>query len=120
MDTIDIRKIKPYLEKKKVKGKTYYQLVRKARVDGKVKRVWTKYLGSAEAIERVYNEYEDIISNQQIKSFEYGRTAALMSISEELNFVDIVNKHTNKKMNMLNIVWVAHCFDPAQHKDQKL
>ena len=97
MDTIDIRKIKPYLEKKKIKGKTYYQLVRKARVDGKVKRVWTKYLGSAEAIERVYDEYEGIISNQLIKSFEYGRTAALMSISEELNFVDIVNKHTNKK-----------------------
>ena len=97
MDTAAIRKIKPYLEKKIVKGYTYYQLVRKARINGKVKRVWSKHLGTAEAIGRVYDERDNLIPNLKIKSFEYGRTAALMNISEELNFVDIVNDHINKK-----------------------
>ena len=73
---MDIRKIKPYLEKKIVKGNTYYQLVRKTRIDGKVKRVWSKYLGTPETIEKVYNGYEEQTS-LQLTSFEYGRTAAI-------------------------------------------
>ena len=32
-----------------------------------------------------------------MKSFQYGKTAALLTISEELNFVEIVNRHTDKK-----------------------
>jgi len=100
MDTnilyMDIRKIKPYLEKKIVKGNTYYQLVRKTRIDGKVKRVWSKYLGTPETIEKVYDMYEEE-TTLQLTSFEYGRTAALIKISEELVFIDTVNKHTTKK-----------------------
>jgi len=92
----DHQTIKPYLEKKKVKGITYYQLVKKARIDGKVKLIWSKYLGSAENIQKVYDQVENQTS-LQIKSFEYGRTAALMKIAEELNFIEIVNRHTTKK-----------------------
>ena len=93
---MDIRKIKTYLEKKIIKGNTYYQLVRKTRIDGKVKRVWSKYLGTPETIEKVYAGYEEQTS-LQLTSFEYGRTAALIKISDELGFIDIVNKHTTKK-----------------------
>ena len=93
---MDTREIKPYLEKKIVKGNTYYQLVRKTRIDGKVKRVWSKYLGTPETIEKVYDGYEEQTS-LQLTSFEYGRTAALIKISDELGFTDIVNKHTTKK-----------------------
>ncbi len=82
MDTAAIRKIKPYLEKKIVKGYTYYQLVRKARIDGNVRQVWSKNFGAAAAIERVYDERDNLITNLKIKSFEYGRTAALINISE--------------------------------------
>ncbi len=92
----DHRTIKPYLEKKKVKGITYYQLVKKARINGQVKLIWSKYLGSAETIEKVYNQVESK-TTMRIKSFEYGRTAALMKIAEELNFIEIVNHHTSKK-----------------------
>ncbi|MCG7848260.1 MAG: IS1634 family transposase, partial [ANME-2 cluster archaeon] len=93
---MDIRKIKPYLEKKIVKGNVYYQLVRKTRIDGKVKRVWSKYLGTPETIEKVYDGYEEQTS-LQLTSFEYGKTAALIKISDELGFTDIVNKYTTKK-----------------------
>jgi transposase len=96
MESIEIKRIKPYLEKKIIKGITYYQLVRKARITGKVKRVWSKYLGTAETIEKVYDKYEDETS-LRITSYEYGKTAALLKIAEELNFIEIVNKHTSKK-----------------------
>ncbi len=33
----------------------------------------------------------------KIKSFEYGKIAAMLQINEELKLVDIVNKHTDKK-----------------------
>ncbi len=93
----EIMKIKPQVEKKKRHGwGIQYYLVRKKRVDGKMKRVWQKYIGPPETIEKVYDEYENYASTR-FKSFEYGRTAALMKVAEELNFVDIVNKHTNKK-----------------------
>ena len=96
--------IKPYVEKlQKQNRKPQYYLVRKKRVGGKVKRVWNKYLGTAESIENFYDECEKHTS-LKFKSFEYGRTAALMKITEELNFVEIVNKHTTKKrMNGLTV-----------------
>jgi len=61
MDMIDIQKIKPYVEKKKIKGKVYYQLVRKAWINGTSKRVWSKYIGTGETIEKVYDKYEKCI-----------------------------------------------------------
>lgn len=97
MNQKDIARIKPYLEKKIVKGITYYQLVRKARMNGKVKRVWSKYLGTPEKMEEVYNCCDNIQSSLTIHSYEYGKTAALLTIAEELNFIEIVNKHTTKK-----------------------
>ena len=96
MDITNIQKIKPYVEKKKSNGNVYYQLVRKAWINGTSKRVWNKYLGTGKTIEKVYDEYEKCTS-LKFNSFEYGRTAALMKIAEELNFVEIVNKHTIKK-----------------------
>ncbi len=33
----------------------------------------------------------------KLKSFHYGKIAAMLSISDNLNFIEIVNKHTNKK-----------------------
>ena len=93
----EIMRIKPQIEKKKRKGKSpQYYLSRKKWINGKKKRVWQKYIGTAEIIEKVYYEYENCTS-LKLKSFEYGRTAALMKIAEELDFVNIVNKHTTKK-----------------------
>lgn len=34
-----------YIRAKKIKGKTYYYLVKSQRVDGRVKQVFVKYLG---------------------------------------------------------------------------
>ncbi len=97
LTTNEIMAIKPYIEIIRKKGRVpQYTLVRKKRVNGEVKRVWSKYLGTAETIEKFYNKCEEC-TDMKLKSFEYGRTAALMKIAEELNFVEIVNKHTTKK-----------------------
>jgi transposase len=84
------------LKKKKLKGHIYWYAVEMARIDGKPKQVWQKYLGTAEKIVELKEKSEEL-PNIKLKSFQYGKTAALLSISDELNFIDIVNKHTNKK-----------------------
>ena len=67
-----------------------------ARVDGKVKTVFQVYLGSAEKILEMKRQCESL-PYIKLKSFEYGKLAALLQVSEELEFVDIMNKHTTKK-----------------------
>lgn len=84
------------LKKKKIKGNTYWYAVKMARVDGKPKQVWQKYIGTTEKIVELKEASKDLL-HIKLKSFQYGKTAALLSISDELNFIDIVNKHTNKK-----------------------
>jgi Transposase len=85
-----------FLEKKVKKGRIYWYASERKLVDGKVKRTKQIYLGSAEKIIECV-EKSKALPHARLKSFQYGKTAALLSISEELNFVEIVNKHTNKK-----------------------
>ncbi|MEA1998445.1 MAG: IS1634 family transposase, partial [Euryarchaeota archaeon] len=61
-----------------------------------VRRTWQKYLGTAEKIQECVERSKDL-PHIRLKSFQYGKTAALLAVSDELNFVEIVNKHTNKK-----------------------
>ena len=41
-------------------------------------RVWSKHLGTSAAIERIHDERDNLVPNLNIRSFEYGRTAALI------------------------------------------
>ena len=85
-----------FLEKKKLKGRTYWYASERSLVDGKIKRTWQEYLGTTESIIECMRKSKEL-PHIKLKSFQYGKTAALLSISDELNFIDIVNKHTNKK-----------------------
>ncbi|MBW2976924.1 IS1634 family transposase [Candidatus Woesearchaeota archaeon] len=84
------------LKKKKIKGQIYWYAVEMARVNGKPTQIWQKYLGTAEKIIELKEKAAEL-SHIKLKSFQYGKTAALLSISNELNFIETVNKHTNKK-----------------------
>jgi transposase len=86
----------PSLKKKIIKGHIYWYAVQMARIDGKPKQVWQTYLGTAEKIIEVMKGSEDK-PYARFKSFQYGKIAAMLQISEELNFIEIVNKHTDKK-----------------------
>jgi transposase len=85
-----------FLEKKKLKGHTYWYASERSLVDGKIKRTWQEYLGTTETIIECIRKSKEL-PHIKLKSVQYGKTAALLSISDELNFIDIVNKHTNKK-----------------------
>lgn len=85
-----------FLEKKKLKGNTYWYASERSLVDGKIKRTWQEYLGTTETIIECIRKSKEL-PHIKLKSSQYGKTAALLSISDELNFIDIVNKHTNKK-----------------------
>lgn len=84
------------LVKKNIKGHVYWYAVKSARVDGKPRIVWQKYLGTAEDIaERITPETSK--EGIRIQSMPLGHVAALSRANEELNFVDIVNSHTRKR-----------------------
>jgi transposase len=85
-----------FLEKKKLKGHTYWYASERSLVDGKIKRTWQEYLGTTETIIECVRKSKEL-PHIKLTSSQYGKTAALLSISDELNFIDIVNKHTNKK-----------------------
>ena len=84
-------------KKKRISGKIYWYAVKMARIDGKPKQIWQMYLGTAESIAKMEKRSEDK-PYVKLRSFQYGKIAALLSVSDGLNFVEIVNKHTNKKI----------------------
>ncbi len=86
----------PSLKKKIIKGHIYWYAVEMARINGKPKQVWQMYLGTAEKIVELMKGSEDK-PYARFKSFQYGKIAAMLQISEELKFIEIVNKHTDKK-----------------------
>ncbi len=86
----------PSLKKKIIKGHIYWYAVEMARINGKPKQVWQMYLGTAEKIIEVMKGSEDK-PYARLKSFQYGKIAAMLQISEELKIIEIVNKHTDKK-----------------------
>ena len=80
-----------------------------ARINGKPKQVWQMYLGTAEKIIEMMKGSEDK-PYARFKSFQYGKIAAMLQISEELKFIEIVNKHTDKKlMAGLTVGEYRHC-----------
>lgn len=85
-----------HLEKKIKNGRITYYLAIKKRVNGKPRRVWQRYLGTAEKINEIFEEYQKRLC-VKFRTWEYGKTAALLSAADELKFVDIVNRYTNKK-----------------------
>jgi transposase len=82
--------------KKMINDNAYFYAVKSARVNGKPRIVSQVYLGTADNIVEMKKQCESL-PYIKMKSFEYGKLAALLHVNEELGFVDIVNKHTTKK-----------------------
>lgn len=75
-------------------GRPYYYAVKSARINGKPRIVWQKYLGTFE------NLTSDLSSIKPIESVisEAGGVATLFKIAERLDLVNLINK-TYKKRN---------------------
>lgn len=84
------------ITRRKVKGKLYYYAVKSARIDGKPRVVWQKYLGTAERITECIIRSRDE-ADIKVQTMPLGTTAALASINDELGFIDIIDRQTDKK-----------------------
>lgn len=84
------------LQPKYKNGKKCWYAMKSGRVNGKPRIVWQKYIGTVEKILEL-KEHSEAHPYIKLRSYAYGKIAALLAINEELGFVDIVNKHTNKK-----------------------
>lgn len=83
------------LKRKRIKGHTYWYAVSQKRVKGKLIDEWQVYLGSAENIlKKIKNSGPNFIN---IRSYEFGKIAAILAINEELSFTAIVDNLTDKK-----------------------
>jgi transposase len=82
---------------KKIKnGKAYYYAVKSARVKGKPRVVWQKYLGTIEAILAQYNKSPGALPSETAL-FEAGGVAALLSIASRLGIVELIDSVIPKR-----------------------
>jgi len=84
------------LTKRKIKGRTYWYAVRSARVNGKPRLVWQKYLGTADRIAEciIQSESTDGI---KVRTMPLGHVAALARANDDLHFIEIIDRNTNKR-----------------------
>lgn len=106
-----------HLVRKKIKGRIYLYLEETARVDGKSKRVWQKYLGPESRIkEQVNYQFKPDFT---ISNLDFGLPIALLQIAEKLDLVDIIDKCAVKRNQGLSvgkyILFAAlnHCVRPT-------
>ena len=80
---------------KKIKGHTYYYARVCKRVEGKPRIVWQKYLGTADDI--IARSEGAVPEPREVVLSEFGAVAALVSLVERLDVVEIINRHAGKR-----------------------
>lgn len=88
------------IRRKVIKGSSYYYLVETARVNGKSKTVWQKYLGTAAKIKYFYESELDITVHSKV----FGSVAAMLSIAEELQLQETISTNV-PDMNYKLKIW---------------
>jgi transposase len=82
--------------KKIKKGRAYYYAVQSARVDGKPRIVWQKYLGTIDAIMQRTDKARPARPKETV-IFEAGGVAALLRVAERLKVMELINKAVPKR-----------------------
>lgn len=84
------------LIKKIKKGHTYYYAAESARVDGKPRIVWQKYLGTLDTIIKRSEQAKPATPKEAVL-FEAGGVAALLRITQRLEVLDLINQIVPKR-----------------------
>lgn len=79
-----------FLFKKTSRGRKYWYFGRNARVNGVVKRVWEEYAGTTEMLYQKFKAAGNL-PEVNLKSFQFGKIGAILSVNEELGFTDLVD-----------------------------
>lgn len=90
-----------HLIKKVIKGNTYLYLAASARIDGKPKRIWQKYLGP----EDKFNELTELLMGLEpnIITLDFGLPIALLQLVKELGLIEIIDDCTSKRSQGLSV-----------------
>jgi transposase len=84
------------LIKKIKKGKPYYYAVESARVEGKPRIIWQKYLGTLGAIVKRADSTQPQAPKEALL-FEAGGSAALLRITQRLGLLELINDIVPKR-----------------------
>lgn len=84
------------LIKKIKKGHAYWYAVECQRVNGKPRIVWQKYLGRVATLLKTL-QTRPASKPKEVRVREFGAVAALLSIADELNIIDIIDKTISKR-----------------------
>jgi len=87
---------------KTVHGHHYYYLVQTAWVNGRSRYVKQRYLGKAEDIGKLLDQTTAPVPTHSLH-FEFGATAALYSVAQQLHLVEIIDKHVPKRNQGLSV-----------------
>ena len=82
--------------KKVKKGRPYYYAVESARVNGKPRIVWQKYLGTVDAIVARATDARPAEPSEAV-IFELGGVAALLGIAQRLNLTELIDEVVPKR-----------------------
>src|SRR4030042_6471987 len=90
-----------HLVRKLKKGHVYLYLAERARVGGKSKQVWQRYLGPEERIK----ESPALATREKVKTqtIEFGLVAALLQVAHRLDLVDIINRSAGQRCQGLSV-----------------
>src|SRR3990172_9275694 len=77
------------LQKRRSRGHVYWSIVESRRINGKPRPVMLTYLGRAEDLLKRLTEGIP----QMVRSYSHGAVAALLHLAEELQVVDLINRH---------------------------
>ena len=82
--------------KKKKKNRWYYYAAKSARVDGKPRIVWQKYLGTVDAIVKRAEQVAPPKPKETV-IFEAGGVAGLLGIAQRLGLVELIDEAAPKR-----------------------
>ena len=88
-----------YITRKENKGKYYLYLEESIWIEGKSQRAWQKYLGPEAKLKDItFNSYLTRHANKvDVQTIEFGISAALWQMAEEIDLAGIIDAHAGKK-----------------------
>lgn len=91
------------LTKKIIKGRPYWYARVCRRVNGKPRIVQTRYLGTADDLVAKRAAQRQALAPRQIAISEFGASAALWDVAQQLGLVETVDRHTPKRDQGLSV-----------------
>lgn len=79
-----------FLYRKKVREYEYWYFAENKRINGVTKRAWEEFAGTTEQLYEKFKASGNL-DDIALKSYSFGKTAAILSVNEELGFTDIVD-----------------------------